>query len=64
MPYGERHAAQCVAVGGKPQRQSPTVARYTDAVSAPHVRMLYSLFNPLMRHKVVFGGTQVNPWQD
>ena len=34
-----------------------------DAISAPPMRMLYSLFTPDMRRQVVFGGRSVMPWR-
>ncbi len=34
-----------------------------DAVSAPDPRMLYSLFTPALRQRVVFGGSSVKGWR-
>ena len=34
-----------------------------DSISAPEQRMLYSLFTPGLRQRVVFGGSKVSGWQ-
>ena len=43
---------------------SPEHRAALDAVSAPDLRMLYSLFTPALRRQAVFGGNSVRIWRD
>ncbi|MGL4574370.1 MAG: aldo/keto reductase [Burkholderiaceae bacterium] len=43
---------------------SPKHRGMLDAVSAPELRMLHSLFTPALRKQVVFGGSAVSGWRE
>ena len=43
-------------------RLPPDQAATLDAASAPEAAMIYGLFTPEMRRRVVFGGSAVTPW--
>ncbi|MEO7134694.1 MAG: aldo/keto reductase [Vicinamibacterales bacterium] len=42
---------------------SPEQSAQLDAISARDARMLYTLFAPALREKVIFGGSSVKPWR-